>query len=100
VLPAALSGVVASFILAVSRAIGETMIVTLACGSRPVLEWDPRQGAATMTSFIAQVAQGDVPQGTTVFASLFAVAMLLFVMTLLMNFVAQKILRKHRQVYQ
>ena len=100
VLPAALSGVIASFILAISRAIGETMIVTLACGSRPVLEWDPRQGAATMTSFIAQVAQGDTPQGTTVFASLFAVALLLFVMTLLMNFVAQTILRKHRQVYQ
>jgi len=100
VLPAALSGVIASFILAISRAIGETMVVTLACGSRPVLEWDPRQGAATMTSFIAQVAQGDTPQGTTVFASLFAVALLLFVMTLLMNFAAQTILRKHRQVYQ
>ena len=100
VLPAALSGVFASFILAISRAVGETMAVTLACGSRPVLELDPRQGAATMTSFIAQVAQGDTPQGTTVFASLFAVALMLFVMTLLMNFIAQRILRKHRQVYQ
>ena len=100
VLPAALSGVFASFVLAISRAVGETMAVTLACGSRPVLELDPRQGAATMTSFIAQVAQGDTPQGTTVFASLFAVALLLFVMTLVMNFVAQRILRKHRQVYQ
>jgi len=100
VLPAALSGVIASFILAISRAIGETMAVTLACGSRPVLEWDPRQGAATMTSFIAQVTQGDAPQGTTIFASLFAVALLLFAMTLLMNFAAQALLRRYRQVYQ
>ena len=100
VLPAALSGVFASFMLAISRAIGETMVVTLACGNRPILEWDPRQGAATMTSFIAQVAQGDAPQGTTVFASLFAVALLLFVMTLLMNFAAQALLRRYRQVYQ
>lgn len=100
VLPAGLSGVFASFILAISRAIGETMAVTLACGSRSVLEWDPRQGAATMTSFIAQVSQGDAPQGTTVFASLFAVALLLFLITLLMNSLAQRILRRHRQVYQ
>lgn len=100
VLPAGLSGVFASFILAISRAIGETMAVTLACGSRPTMDLDPRHGAATMTSFIAQVAQGDTPQGTTVFASLFAVAMLLFIITLLMNSVAQRILRKHRQVYQ
>ncbi len=100
VLPAALSGVVASFILAISRAIGETMAVALACGSRPVLNLDPRQGSATMTGFIAQVAQGDTPQGTTVFASLFAVAALLFFMTLGMNLVAQRVLRRFRQVYQ
>ena len=100
VLPAALSGVVASFILAVSRAVGETMAVTLACGGRSVLNFDPRQGSATMTGFIAQVAQGDTPQGTTVFASLFAVALVLFVMTLTMNLLAQKVLRKFRQVYQ
>lgn len=100
VLPAGLSGVFASFILAISRAVGETMAVTLACGGRPVLEFDPRQGAATMTGFIAQVAQGDTPQGTTVFASLFAVALLLFVITLLMNLIAGRILKRHRQVYQ
>jgi phosphate transport system permease protein len=100
VLPAALSGVIASFILAISRAIGETMAVTLACGSRPVLQLDPRQGAATMTSFIAQVAQGDTPRDTTVFNSLFAVAATLFFMTLLMNVLAQRVLRRFRQVYQ
>jgi phosphate transport system permease protein len=100
VLPAALSGVIASFILAISRAIGETMAVSLACGGRPILNFDPRQGAATMTGFIAQVAQGDTPQGTTVFASLFAVAAVLFFMTLSMNLIAQKVLRRFRQVYQ
>jgi phosphate transport system permease protein len=100
VLPAALSGVVASFILAISRAIGETMAVTLACGGRTNLTLDPREGAATMTSFIARVAQGDTPQGTSVFASMFAVATLLFVMTLGMNIFAQMILRRYRQVYQ
>ncbi|MCS7046745.1 MAG: phosphate ABC transporter permease subunit PstC [Gemmataceae bacterium] len=100
VVPAALSGVLASFILAISRAVGETMAVTLACGSRPALEWDPRRGAATMTSFIAQVTQGDAPQGTTIFASLFAVGLVLFVITLLMNILAQRILRRYRQVYQ
>ena len=100
VLPAALSGVIASFILAISRAIGETMAVSLACGGRPILNFDPRQGSATMTGFIAQVAQGDTPQGTTVFASLFAVAAVLFFMTLSMNLIAQKVLRRFRQVYQ
>lgn len=106
VLPAALSGVLASFILAISRAIGETMAVTLACGSRSVRPgsflnyFDPREGSATMTSFIAQVAQGDTPRDTTVFNSLFAVATVLFFMTFAMNILAQKVLRRFRQVYQ
>jgi phosphate transport system permease protein len=100
VVPAALSGVVASFILAISRAIGETMAVALASGNRRVLNFDPREGAATMTAFIAKTAQSDAPQGTTVFASLFAVAAMLFFMTLAMNLVAQKVLRRFRQVYQ
>jgi phosphate transport system permease protein len=100
VLPSALSGVLASFLLAISRAIGETMAVTLACGSRSVLNFDPREGSATMTSFIAQVAQGDTPRDTSVFNSLFAVAALLFFMTLGMNILAQKVLKRYRQVYQ
>ncbi|NBR06627.1 MAG: phosphate ABC transporter permease subunit PstC [Planctomycetes bacterium] len=100
VVPAALSGILASFLLAISRAIGETMAVTLACGGQPKLTLDPREGLATMTGFIARIAQGDVQHGTTLFNSLFAVAAVLFVVTLSMNMLAQWILTKYRQVYQ
>ena len=100
VVPAALSGILASFLLAISRAIGETMAVTLACGGQPKLTLDPREGLATMTGFIARIAQGDVQHGTTLFNSLFAVAAVLFVVTLAMNMLAQWILTKYRQGYQ
>jgi phosphate transport system permease protein len=100
VLPSALSGVIASFLLAISRAVGETMAVSLACGGRTMLQFDPRQGAATMTSFITSVAKGDANQYTTIFYSIFAVAGLLFFVTLFMNVVAQMVLKKYRQVYQ
>lgn len=100
VVPAALSGIFASFILALSRAVGETMAVSLAVGNKPMLSLDPREGIATMTSFIVRIAQGDVQHGSTDFNSLFAVAGVLFVMTLTMNIVAQWIVRRYRQVYQ
>jgi phosphate transport system permease protein len=100
VVPAALSGILASFLLAISRAIGETMAVSLACGDRPHLTLDPREGIATMTSFIVRIAQGDVQHGSTDFNSLFAVAGTLFAITLLMNIFAQWILHRYRQVYQ
>jgi phosphate transport system permease protein len=100
VVPGALSGITASFMLALSRAIGETMAVSLACGNTARLTLDPREGAATMTSFIVGIAKGDVQHGTTDFNGLFAVAATLFFMTLLMNIVAQKVLKRYRQVYQ
>jgi len=100
VVPAALSGIIASFILGVSRAIGETMAVSLACGGLAKLTLDPREGIATMTSFIATIAKGDVEHHSTDFNSLFAVGGALFFMTLGMNICAQWILRRYRQVYQ
>jgi phosphate transport system permease protein len=98
--PAALSGIVASFILAVSRAVGETMAVSLACGDQARLTLDPREGMATMTSFIVRIAKGDVQHGSTDFYSLFAVGLVLFLMTLAMNIFAQWVRGRFRQVYQ
>lgn len=100
VLPAALSGVVASFILGLSRAVGETMAVSLACGDRTVFSLDPRGSIATMTSFIVRIAKGDVQHGSTDFNSLFAVGLTLFCMTLVMNIGAEWVRARYRQVYQ
>jgi phosphate transport system permease protein len=105
VLPAALSGVIASFILAISRAIGETMIVALAAGSRPAGmgadgPWDPTGSMQTMTGFIAQAFSGDVARGTVQFYSLFGVGLLLFVMTLAMNILSHWVARRFREEYQ
>jgi phosphate transport system permease protein len=100
VVPAALSGIVSAIILAVSRAIGETMIVALATGSRAQLTRDPREPMQAMTGYIVQVLSGDVVRGTTVYYSLFAVGLLLFVMTLVMNIISQWFVAKYREVYQ
>ncbi|MCI0850100.1 MAG: ABC transporter permease subunit, partial [Chloroflexi bacterium] len=100
VVPAALSGIVASFILAISRAIGETMIVTLAAGATPQLTWDPLESIQTMTAYIVQVSLGDTPQGSLEFKTLFAVAMTLFVLTLTMNVLSQFLLQRFREVYE
>jgi phosphate transport system permease protein len=99
VLPAALSGIIASFVLAISRAIGETMIVTLAGGSTPVLSFDVTQSIQTMTAYIVQVSTGDAGHGTTIYYSIYAVGMTLFVFTLLMNLLAQFIARRFREEY-
>lgn len=100
VLPAALSGIMASFILAISRAIGETMAVTLASGNKPSMSLDPFHGIQTMTAYIVQVTRGDTPSGTTAYYTLYAVGLTLFVFTFVMNIAARRLVLKFRQVYQ
>jgi phosphate transport system permease protein len=100
VLPAALSGVIASFVLAVSRAIGETMVVLIAAGSLAQLTVDVTEPMQTMTAFIAQAAQGDQPTGSLGYNTLFAVGALLFVLTLLINVVSIRLVRRFREVYE
>ena len=98
-LPAALSGIMASFVLAASRAIGETMAVTLAAGATPKLTFNPLESIQTMTAYIVQVSLGDTPAGTVEYQTIFAVASLLFVITLSLNIFAQRILNRFREVY-
>jgi phosphate transport system permease protein len=100
VVPAAISGIVASFVLAVSRAIGETMIVLIAAGGQPNLTWNPMEAVQTMTAFIAATGTGDVPTGSTEYKTIFAVGLTLFVMTFVMNIVAIRLVRKYREVYE
>jgi phosphate transport system permease protein len=100
VVPAALSGIVASFVLAISRAIGETMIVLIAAGSTPNLSFDPRDAVQTMTSFIASTGIGDVATGSTAYKTLFAVGSLLFVATFVMNIISIRLVRRYREVYE
>lgn len=99
VFPAALSGIMASFVLAFSRAIGETMAVTLAAGATPNLTLNPLRSIQTMTSYIVQVSLGDTPAGTIGYKTIFAVGMLLFVITLVANIFAYKILRRFKETY-
>jgi phosphate transport system permease protein len=99
VFPAALSGIVASIILAVSRAIGETMVVLIAVGSTPNLTFSPVKSVQAMTAFIGTTATGDIPTGSTVYKTIFAVALLLFLMTLAMNLLSIRLVRRYRQVY-
>ena len=100
VVPAAISGIIASFVLAISRAVGETMIVLIACGQRPNLSFDPREGMETMTVFIGATGQGDIPTGTIEYKTIFAVGLTLFVMTLVMNLFAIRLVRRFREVYE
>ena len=99
VLPAALSGVAAAVVLGMSRAIGETMIVALAAGGQRNLSADPREGMQTMTGYIAQTAGGESPVGSVSYNMLFAVGLLLFVITLIINIISIAIVRRYRQAY-
>jgi phosphate transport system permease protein len=100
VVPAALSGVIASFILAISRAIGETMIVTIAAGATPKLTLNPLESVQTMTAYIAQISMGETPYGTVEYKTIFAVGLALFAVTLFMNIISNIVLRKYREVYE
>ena len=99
IFPAAISGIIASIVLAISRAIGETMIVAVAGGSTPTLTWDVTSSIQTMTAYIVQVSQGDAGYGTTIYYSIYAVGMTLFLFTLVMNLIAQYISRRFREEY-
>ena len=99
VLPAALSGILASFLLAISRALGETMAVTIAGGTRATLSYNPFSQICTMTANIVSMAGSDAPTGSVQYRGLYAVALTLFVITLSMNVLSQFILKKYREVY-
>jgi phosphate transport system permease protein len=99
VVPAALSGIVAAFILAVSRAIGETMLVTIAAGATPRLTFNPLESIQTMTAYIVQLSLGEAPHGSLEYKTIFAVGLLLFLMTLVMNVLGYWIVRRWRESY-
>jgi phosphate transport system permease protein len=99
VVPAAFSGISASFILAVSRAIGETMIVAVAAGQQPRLTANPLVPIETMTAYIVQVSLGDTPGGTLEYRTIFAVGMLLFLMTFVLNLASDRLRRRFREEY-
>ena len=99
VMPAALSGIVAAVILALGRAIGETMIVAVAAGNLPSMTYNPFEQIRTMTAYIVQAVQGEAPRGSLTYESIFAVGALLFVMTLLINLAAARFVRRFREEY-
>lgn len=99
VYPAALSGIGAAYILGISRAIGETMIVAIAAGMQPNLTLDPRQPAETITAYIVQVSLGDLPHGSVGYQSIFAAGLVLFGMTLFFNLIGHYLRRRFRQAY-
>lgn len=99
IVPAAFSGIAASFMLAISRAIGETMIVAIAAGQTPTFTFNPLESIQTMTGFMVNMALGDIQQGSIEFQTVFVVGALLFMVTLVMNFIARFVIQKNREVY-
>lgn len=100
VLPAALSGIIAAFIIAISRAVGETMIVALAAGSGPNFTFNPFRAAETMTGYIARISGGDVSYDTADYNSIFAIGLLLFLVTLGLNILSRQLVARYREVYE
>ncbi len=99
VVPAALSGIIAAFILAISRAIGETMLVTIAAGATPRLTFNPMESIQTMTAYIVQLSLGESPVGSLEYNTIFAVGLVLFAMTLMMNLLGFWVVRRYREIY-
>ena len=100
VLPAALSGIGAAVIIGVSRAVGETMIVAIASGSGPNFSFNPLEAAETMTGHIARISGGDLPYNSISYTSLFAIALMLFLVTLVLNLISQQVVNKFREKYE
>jgi phosphate transport system permease protein len=100
VVPAAISGIIAAFVLAFSRAVGETMIVLIAAGQLPQITFDPRETIETMTAFIGATGNGDVPTGSIEYKTIFAVGLTLFLITLVLNLVSIRLVRRFREVYE
>jgi phosphate transport system permease protein len=99
VVPGAFSGLAAAYILGISRAIGETMVVAIAAGMQPTLTFDPRDQAATITAYIVQVSLGDLPHGSIGYQSIFAAGLVLMVMTLVFNVIGFFLTRRFREAY-
>lgn len=99
VFPAAISGVSAAYILAISRAVGETMIVAVAAGLQPNLTWNPFDQAATITAYIVQVSLGDLPHGSLEYQTIFAAGLTLVLMTLALNIIGHFLAKKYREIY-
>ncbi len=99
VTPAAASGIIAAYILGISRAVGETMVVAVAAGMQPNLTWNPAEPAATITAYIVQVSLGDLPHGSLEYQSIFAVGLVLIVMTLIFNVLGHWLRRRYREAY-
>ena len=99
VFPSALSGITAAYILGISRAIGETMVVAIAAGMQPTLTWNPLEPAATMTTYIVQVSLGDLPHGSVGYQTIFATGLTLLLITLVFNIVGHVLKKRYRQIY-
>ncbi|HOV48146.1 MAG TPA: phosphate ABC transporter permease subunit PstC, partial [Anaerolineae bacterium] len=100
VAPAALSGITAAFIIAASRAVGETMIVAVAAGAGPNFTFNPFQAAETMTGHIVRISGGDLSYDSIDYNSIFAIGLMLFLMTLALNLISARVVRRFREVYE
>lgn len=100
VFPAALSGITAAIVVAISRAVGETMIVALAAGAGPNFTFNPLDSAETMTGYMVRISGGDISYGSIDYQSIFAIGLVVFLLTLLLNIISQRIVRRFREVYE